>query len=358
MDILTKVQDAMALYNPKAFTGKHVQHVLQKNYIDIQDFGILLSPAAEPFIEQMAARAKVLTARHFGNAISLFTPLYLSNYCQNHCTYCGFALNKTIRRGKLTLEEVEKELKSIAKTGLDEILLLCGEDRTYSDINYLGEAVKLSAKLFNAVGIEIYPLEQDEYTYLHKCGADFVSLYQETYDKEVYRQVHPEGPKSLYDYRFNTQERALLGGMRGVSIGSLLGIAEFRADTLATGLHAYYLQQKYPHGEFSFSVPRIRGNTEVSERQLLQVMLALRIFMPYAGITISTRERANFRDNVVGMCATKMSAGVLVGVGGHELEQKGDEQFAVSDPRSVQDIHKALLDRGLQPVYTDYVRVN
>lgn len=263
------------------------------------------------------------------------------------------------------MEEIERELSAIAATGLQEILLLTGESRTASGVEYIGEAVKLAAKYFRNVGIEIYPLNSDEYAYLRQCGADFVSVYQETYDPDRYEQFHLSGHKRVYPYRFYAQERALLGGMRGVAFGALLGLGDFRKDAFAAGLHAYYTQQKYPQAEISFSCPRMRpyinnaanNPNDVHETQLLQVMLAYRLFLPYAGITISTRERAGFRDNVVGMCATKISAGVSVGVGGHEEEQKGDEQFEISDPRSVPEVDAMLRQRGLQPVYIDYVRV-
>ena len=205
----------------------------------------------------------------------------------------------------------------------------------------------------------------NEYRYLHECGADYVCVYQETYNPDKYEEVHVRGPKRVYPYRFHAQERALLAGMRGVAFGALLGLDDYRKDVFATGLHAYFIQQKYPHAEISFSVPRLRpyinnaGNNprDVQEKQLLHVMLAYRLFMPFAGITISTRERAQFRDHVIGMVATKISAGVRVGVGGHLVEEKGDEQFEISDPRSVREVHQMILSRGLQPVYNDYIRV-
>ena len=295
----------------------------------------------------------------------MFTPLYIANYCENECVYCGFNCKNKIHRAKLTYEEIDHELSVIAATGLKEILILTGESRHMSDVEYIGEALKLARKHFSTIGIEIYPLNSDEYRYLHECGADFVSVYQETYNPVKYEQMHLSGPKRIYPYRLNAQERALMGGMRGVSFGALLGLDDFRKDAFASGMHAYYIQQKYPHAEISFSTPRLRpyvNNAEnnpndVHEPQLLQVMLAYRLFMPFAGITISTRERAGFRDNVIGMAATKISAGVSVGVGGHEEEAKGDEQFEISDPRSVAEVHNAILNHGLQPVYTDYLWV-
>ena len=352
-------------YRPEAFTVRDVETALGKKTLDLPDFAALLSPAADGLLEPMAVRAKAETVRYFGTGIRLFTPLYIANFCVNACVYCAFNRANKIQRGKLSLDEISRELGAIAATGLDEILLLTGESRAQSDVEYIGQAVKLAAEIFGAVGVEIYPLNVDEYAHLRECGADFVSVYQETYDTALYEKVHPSGPKRAFPYRFNAQERAVLGGMRGVGFGALLGLGDFRRDAYATGLHAWSLQQKYPHAEVSFSAPRIRafenhpdcGKHEVGERQLLQAMLAYRLFMPFAGITISTRERPGFRDHVVGLCATRISAGVRVGVGGHEAEQKGSEQFVISDSRSVDEIHRMIESRGLQPVYTDYIRV-
>jgi 2-iminoacetate synthase len=364
-DLMEKVMALVETYDYRQATGEDVQRALGKERLSVEDYGAVLSPKAADYLEEMAAKATAETRRHFGNSIQVFTPLYISNYCENHCVYCGFNCRNRISRGKLSPAEIEEELKAIAATGLKEILLLTGESRYQSGVEYIGEAVKLAARYFSTVGIEIYPLNSDEYAYLHQCGTDFVCVYQETYNTDKYEQVHLRGPKRIFPYRFHAQERALLGGMRGVAFGALLGLDDFRKDAFAVGLHAHFLQQKYPHAEISFSVPRLRpyinnaGNNanDVRERQLLQVLLAYRLFMPFAGITISTRERAGFRDHVIGMAATKISAGVSVGVGGHKAEEKGDGQFEIADPRSVRQVQQMILGRGLQPVYTDYVRV-
>jgi 2-iminoacetate synthase len=364
-DLMERVLSAVEYYDYDKYTSHDVERALNKDHLTLDDYGALLSPAAQPFLERMARKAKVETRKHFGNNITLFTPLYIANYCENQCVYCGFKATNKITRATLSKKEAEAELKAIAATGLEEILLLTGESRYKSDVEYIGNTIKLASKYFKTVGIEIYPLNTDEYTYLRSCGADFVSVYQETYNTDKYEQVHLWGSKRIFPYRFHAQERALLGGMRGVSFGALLGLDDFRKDAFAAGLHALLIQQKYPHAEIGFSVPRLRpyinnaenNSKDVHETQLFQVMLAYRLFMPYAGITISTRERAGFRDNVIGIVATKMSAGVSVGVGGHDEEQKGDEQFEISDERSVREVHQVILNKGLQPVYTDYIRV-
>ena len=364
-DIMNNVLKMVDSYDYHRYTAGDVRAALNKETLSPEDFAALLSPAAFPFLEEMAHKATYETRKHFGNAVCMFTPLYIANYCENHCVYCGFNCKNRIHRAKLTYEEIDHEMSVIAQSGLKEILILTGESRSMSDVAYIGEAVKTARKYFSTIGIEIYPLNSDEYHYLHECGADFVSVYQETYNTDKYEKMHLSGPKRVYPYRFNAQERALMGGMRGVSFGALLGLDDFRKDAFASGMHAYYIQQKYPHAEISFSTPRLRpyvnnadnNPNDVHEPQLLQVMLAYRLFMPFAGITISTREREGFRDNVIGMAATKISAGVRVGVGGHEEEAKGDEQFEISDPRSVREVHQAILNHGLQPVYTDYLWV-
>ncbi len=364
--IMSRVLEMTNKYEPLVFTSEDVRKVLFQENIGIDGLKVLLSPAAQPYLEDMAFRAKQETAKHFGNTVCMFTPLYIANYCENYCVYCGFNCSNKINRGKLSMSEIESEFKAIAETGLREILLLTGESKTASPVSYIADAVRLAKKYFSTIGIEVYPMNVDEYAAIKEAGADFVSVYQETYDPKRYEEVHLRGHKRVFPYRFNSQERAILGGMRGVSFGSLLGLGDFRKDAFSAGLHAYFIQQKYPWTEISFSLPRLRpfinnaGNNpnDVHETQLLQVMLAYRIFMPFAGITISTRERAGFRDNVVGLCATKISAGVKVGIGGHgDNEQKGDEQFEISDSRSVDEVRKSLIERGLQPVFTDYVRV-
>lgn len=365
MEIMQEVLQAYSAYDFHRFTREEVSCALQKDSMSRRDFAALLSPAAQGMLEQMAQKAKRLTLRQFGNSVSLFTPLYIANYCVNHCVYCGYNCKNKITRAKLTFEEIDTELQNIARTGLREILLLTGESRYHSDPRYIAEAVRMAKKYFTTIGIEVYPLETREYKMLREAGADFVSVYQETYHTEKYDQVHLSGPKKDFAYRFNAQERAVLGGMRGVNFGALLGLDDFRRDAFAAGLHAALLQKKYPHAEIGFSVPRLRpfinhaenGPGAVHETQLLQVMLAFRLFLPYAGICISTRERPGFRDNVVGLCATKISAGVSTSVGGHDEAAKGDSQFEISDPRSVEKIVEMLHSRGLQPVFTDYIRL-
>lgn len=368
-DILDKVVADMQSYDYDSYTAQDVQTALSHDHITPEDFRALLSPAALPFLEQIAQRAQAETRKHFGNSIYMFTPIYIANYCENYCIYCGFNCHNKIKRAQLNYEEIDKEMAAIAKSGLQEILILTGESRKKSTVEYIGEACKIAKKYFRLIGLEIYPLNSDEYAYLQKCGADYVTVFQETYNSDKYETLHLAGHKRIFPYRFYAQERALKGGMRGVGFAALLGLDDFRKDALATGMHAYYLQKKYPQAEIAFSCPRLRpiinndkiNPMDVHERQLLQVVCAYRLFMPFASITVSTRECARVRDNLVNIAATKISAGVSTGIGEHSEENpdkdKGDAQFEISDTRSVDEVYNDLLKINLQPVMAEYIYV-
>jgi 2-iminoacetate synthase len=364
-DIMQQVLAARNAYDENAYTTADVKQALLQEHLTPEGFAALLSPAAAPLLEQLAHRAQAETRRHFGNAVNLFTPLYIANYCENYCIYCGFNCHNKIKRARLTAAEIEQEMQAIAAQGLEEILLLTGESPAMSDVRYIGDACRLARRYFRVVGLEVYPMDSADYAYLHQCGADFVTVFQETYDPDKYGQLHLGGRKRIFPYRFNAQERALRGGMRGVGFAALLGLDDFRRDALATGLHAYLLQRKYPQAEIAFSCPRLRpiinndqiNPKDVHERQLLQIICSYRIFLPFASLTISSRESARFRDNVVGLAATKISAGVDVGIGGHSRESKGDEQFLIDDGRTVREICTMLTSRGLQPIASEYIYV-
>ena len=365
-ETLNKVIAEINSYRADDYTASDVLRAIESDSCSPEDFKALLSPAAEPFLEQIARKARQETRKHFGNSAYFFTPIYISNYCENYCIYCGFNCHNKIKRAKLSMEEIHEEMKAIADTGLEEILILTGESRKASDVKYIGEACRIARKYFKNIGIEVYPMNSDEYRYLHECGADYVTVFQETYNSDKYEILHLAGHKRMFPYRFNAQERALMGGMRGVAFAALLGLDDFRKDALGTGMHAYLIQRKYPWAEISISCPRLRpiinnasiNPKDVHEKQLLQIMCAYRIFLPFAGMTISTRERAEFRDNVVGLAATKISAGVSTGIGSHsEREDKGDAQFEIADTRGLDEIYESLKKRGIQPVMNDYVYV-
>ncbi len=360
-DIIDRVLEARASYDPFVYTADDVRRAIRSGP-SVEGLAALLSPAAEPFLEDMAVRARELTRAHFGNSVNLFTPLYVSNHCINGCVYCAFNHGNDIERLRLDADQVVKELEAIASTGLGEILILTGESPSRSDVDYICECVSLAAERFPTVGVEVFPMDTDDYARVQRAGADYVTVFQETYDPERYDVLHPTGPKSVFRYRFDSQERALLGGMRGVAFGALLGLADFRRDAFSCGLHAHLVQRRYPAAEISMSLPRLRPaaniefHEEVTEAQLLQVSLAYRLFLPFAGQTISTRERPGFRDGIVGLSATRISAGVNVGIGEHSGSGHGEGQFVISDPRDVTQVTEALKAKGLQPVMSDYVR--
>lgn len=366
-DILDKVLNYVENYNYENYTEADVKRALSHERKTPEDFAALLSPAALPLLEEIAQCAKVEKERYFGNSVAMFTPLYIANYCENYCIYCGFNCHNKIKRAQLNTEEIEQEMAAIAKSGLQEILILTGESRSKSTVEYIGEACKIARKYFRVIGLEIYPVNADEYAYLHKCGADYVTVFQETYNSDKYETLHLAGHKRIFPYRFYAQERALKGGMRGVGFGALLGLDDFRKDAFATGMHGWLLQKKYPHGEIAFSCPRLRpiinndkiNPMDVHEKQLLQVVCAYRLFMPFASITVSTRECERVRDNLMKIAANKISAGVSTGIGEHveEMADKGDEQFEISDTRSVEQVYEDLEKLNLQPVMADYVYV-
>lgn len=365
-DIMDKVMAAMEAYDYSRYTEKDVERALLRTARTPDDFGALLSPAAMPYLEEMAQKAQEETRWHFGNSVNLFTPLYIANYCENYCIYCGFNSHNKIHRAQLSYEEIEQEMQAIASSGLEEILILTGESPKKSSVQYIGEACKIAQRYFKVVGLEVYPMNSEDYRYLHTCGADFVTVFQETYNSDKYETLHLAGHKRIFPYRFNAQERALKGGIRGVGFAALLGLDDFRKDAFATGMHAWLLQRKYPQAEIAFSCPRLRpiinndkiNPRDVHEPQLLQVITAYRLFMPFAGITVSSRESARFRDHIITIAATKVSAGVDVGIGGHTGKAaKGDEQFEISDGRTVDEMVAMIRAQHMQPVMSDYIYV-
>lgn len=328
-----------------------------------EDLLAMLSPAAVPHLEVMARKASELTLRQFGRTIHLFTPLYLSNYCTNHCIYCGFNCRNSILRSQLTLEQVESEAKAIATTGLKNLLILTGDSRAKAGPDYLHDCVTVLRKYFPSVSIEIYAMEEDEYASLVADGVDGMTMFQETYDEKLYPTLHPKGPKSDFRFRLDAPERACKAGMRVVNIGALLGLADWRHDAFLTGLHAGWLMDHYPETDIATSLPRMRPHageyqpaTVVSDRDLVQVLLAFRIFRPRLGITVSTREAPEFRENILPLGVTRMSAGVSTSVGGHveQEDEKNVVQFEISDGRSVDEMCAMLRSHGFQPVFKDW----
>lgn len=365
-DMLDQVVAIRNSFNNDDFTEKDVRLALSKEHLDPRDFMALLSTAAAPFLEEMAQKAHLVTRRHFGNNITTLTPIYFANYCDNYCIYCGFNSHNKIKRARLTDEELRRECKNIADTGIEEVIMLTGESPKMSDIKYIGNAVKIARQYFRVINMEIYPVNSEDYKYLHECGADYVTVFQETYNSDKYATLHLAGHKRIFPYRFYSQERAILGGMRGVGFAALLGLDDYQKDALATGMHAWLMQRKYPHAEISLSCPRLCpiinndkiNPKDVDERKLTQIICAYRLFMPYACIVVSSRESARYRNAIMKIAATKVSASVCVGIGGHlenDGSEMGDEQFEITDGRSFDQMYSDIKSMGLQPVTSEYI---
>ena len=342
-------------------TDNQIENVLAKDRIDEEDFLALLSPRAEKYLEDMAQKARDITLRNFGRSIILYTPMYLGNYCENKCAYCGYNVENKIARKKLTFEEVEEEAKSIAATGLKHIIALTGESPYHTPVSYIKECVKILKKYFSSICIEIHPLEEAEYAELIEAGVDSLTVYQETYNEKVYDRVHISGPKKDYKYRLETPDRACNAKIHSIGVGALLGLYKWRIDAFFSGIHGEYIQDRYPDVEINMSVPRIRPHSgsftdiyEVTDKNVVQVALAYKIFLQRAGINITTRESAGFRDNFIPLGVTKMSAGVCTEVGGHSAKDKGDGQFDIADDRTVEEMKEVIKKKGYNPVFKDW----
>ncbi len=338
-----------------------VQAVLVKEKLGPEDFLTLLSPAAGTFLEAMARKAHLLTVQNFGRVIFLFTPLYLSDFCENHCLYCGFSLRNEFARKKLSLDELAEAAEEIAARDLKHLLILTGESRAHTPPAYLRDCLRVLGRRFSSLSIEVYPLTIDEYGDLIEAGADGLTIYQEVYDEEVYGRVHPAGPKRDYRYRLDTPERGCRAGMRTVTIGPLLGLADWRMEAFFAGLHAAYLQNRYWEAEINLSFPRLRPHkgtfqppAPVDDRSFVQILLAGRLFLPRAGLTLSTRESASLRDHILPLGVTKMSAWSSTEVGGHSRGERATGQFEISDQRDVKEMKEMLLIRGYQPIFKDW----
>jgi len=354
-------------YKSKVFNDntEDIKSVILADNVSISQFSVLLSVAAEKYLEEIAVRAHELTLNNFGKTIQLYTPMYLSDYCENRCAYCGFATDNNFKRNKLTLKEVEEEAKFIASTGLKHILILTGESRKMASIDYIKDCLGVLKKYFSSISIEIFPLTESEYSELVSCGVDGLTIYQEVYDETVYDSVHLAGEKKNYNFRLDAPERGCASGMRNVNIGILLGLAPWRREAFFMGLHAKYLQDKFPDVEIGISLPRLRPQAGdfkapyvVTDKNIVQIILAVRLFLPRVGITISTREDPQFRENLLSLGITKMSAGSTTAVGGHTLNQGSNQpQFQISDERNVEEIKGAIERKGYQPVLKDWLQI-
>jgi 2-iminoacetate synthase len=324
--------------------------------------GAFVSPVAEDFLEEMAQLAHRLTVQRFGRTIQLYAPLYLSNFCKGTCLYCGYKAGNEFERTRLTIDQALDDADILASEGFRHMLLVSGHDPDFITIDYLATlAEKLKAK-FSSISVEIYPMSGPDYGKLFEVGIDGVTLYQETYDRKTYTHYHPAGPKSDYDYRLETPDRFASAGMRRIGLGVLLGLADWRIDTLALAEHADYLMKRYWRSQVSFSFPRLRPALNVAEqsehlisdRNLVQMMLALRLCFADAGIVLSTRERADLRDKLVKLCVTRMSAGSKTNPGGYSGKLDSSEQFQIDDTRTPADVASMIKSAGFEAVWKDW----
>lgn len=329
----------------------------------LEDCREVLADDSPALLEELAQEARRLTQRQFGRTISLFAPLYISNHCQNACLYCGFKAVSGIPRQKLEQDEIDRECRALAAMGIRSCLLLTGESRTQSPPEYLAEAIRTASRHFPAVSLEVYSLTLEEYRELYRAGAEGVTMFQETYDRELYRELHPVGPKRDFDFRLEAPDRMAQAGFRQIILGALLGLAPWREEVPRLFAHLRRLEKAYPGVEYGLSFPRIRpvpgdprAYAALPDRDLVKVIALARILFPRVGITLSTREDAAFRDHLLGIGVTRMSAASSSAVGGYAPETRDDRpgQFHIHDGRSVAEVRELLLSRGYDPVFTDW----
>ena len=345
-------------------TAKDVEAALAATHRTLEDFKALISSAASPYLEQMAQLSHQLTQKRFGKTIQLFAPIYLSNECNNICTYCGFSLDNKIKRKTLTAAEILQEINVIKQHGFNHILLVTGESNHTVHVDYFLKAFEIIKPHFANISIEVQPLSQDEYAQLQRAGLYSVLVYQETYHKEKYRDYHLKGKKSNFYYRLETPDRIGLAGMHKIGLGVLLGLEDWRTDSFFCALHLDYLQKTYWQTKYSLSFPRIRpaegvdiSNYHISDKELVQLICAYRLMNEELEISISTRETEIFRNNIMKLGITTMSAGSKTNPGGYSVDEDSLEQFEISDDRSSAEVAAMITANGYEPVWKDWDKV-
>jgi len=338
-----------------------VLRALHGSHLSVSDLAALVSPVAEAYLPEMATKAQAITQQRFGRVIQIYAPLYLSNYCTNRCLYCGFSAENQIQRRCLTLEEVEDEANTLKQRGVNHLLLVSGEAPKKMGVDFIEQVALRLKDRFASLSIEVQPLTEAEYTRLFASGITSVAVYQETYDPALYQRMHLAGKKSDYAYRLETPARAAASGMREVGIGALLGLGDWRAEGLALGLHLAWLRKHFWRTGLTVSFPRIRpaeggfqALVPISERNLTQLIFALRLFDHNVGLLLSTREEARYRNGMVGLGPTRYSAGSCTAPGGYAHEDQSAEQFAVDDHRSIAEVCAAIQGQGFDPVRKDW----
>ena len=344
-----------------ARTPADVERALNLDRLRSADFMALVSPAAAAYLEPMARKAHRITQQRFGKTILLYAPIYLSNECSNGCLYCGFNATNKVPRRTLTLEEIERDARVLHEQGFRHILLVTGEAPARVDEEYLAAAARRIRPLFSSIAIEVWPMEESGYRKMVEAGVDGLTVYQETYDRVLYEKLHPFGRKRDYDFRLRTPERGGSAGLRRIGIGFLQGLGDFRTEAFFTGLHALHLSKHYWRSLISVSFPRMRPAEgafqppqPVSDKELVQLICAMRLLMPDAGLVLSTRESAKLRDNLLPLGITQMSAGSCTAPGGYSDKDDSVQQFAIDDDRSPAEMAAVLAARGYDPVWKDW----
>lgn len=344
-------------------TAFDVQQALTATRRGLDDFAALLSPAAAPFLEDMAQLSQALTRKRFGNVIQMYVPMYVSNECQNICTYCGFSFNNKIARTTLNDEQIRAEVRAIKAHGYEHVLIVSGEARNIVDVDYFERVLKLLRPSFANLSMEVQPLDEDEYRRLAACGLHSVLVYQETYHEENYKKHHPKGRKSNFLYRLETPDRLGRAGIHKIGLGALLGLEDWRTDSWFVASHLSYLSKQYWQTKFSISFPRLRPASGVvtpagfmTDRELVQLICAYRLFDENVELSLSTRESAQFRDYLVALGITAMSAGSSTEPGGYSTPRKALAQFEISDERSPAEVVAAIRGKGYEAVWKDWDR--
>lgn len=345
-------------------TEKDIVRALQTDSPADNDLIALISPQADKYLEIIAQKAHKLTLRHFGRTIQFYTPLYVSDYCDNVCVYCGFNAHLSISRSRLDFDQVETEAKKISDRGFRHVLLLTGDSREKSPVAYIKSCVEILCRYFSSVSIEVYALEEDEYADLILSGVDGLTIYQETYDRGLYDRMHACGPKKDYSFRLLAPERGARAGMRQINIGALFGLDNWRKELFFLAIHARFLQDKFTAVELGVSLPRLcpeaggfRPLCSVADRDFVHMITALRVFLPRVGITISTREHSSLRENIIPLGVTRFSADSSTVVGGHSAGQDKNSQFAIADLRSLNEMKAVLKKYNYQPVLHDWMTI-
>ena len=359
-DIIDKVESATV-----SDVERVLSSVYQKKELDPSDLGILVSPAASGYLEQMARFSKAITDERFGKTVSLYIPMYVSNACTNKCVYCGFNHDNPLERVTLSQEEVKRECEAIKRLGpFDNLLIVAGEYPSLSGVEYLEKVITTCSQYFHNITIEVQPMRARDYKRLVDSGLYGVVCFQETYNRQAYPKYHPHGMKSHFDWRLNGFDRMGEAGVHKIGIGALLGLEDWRAESVMMGLHLRYLQKKYWRSRFSINFPRLcpsesgfNPNFPVSDKDLLQLLLAFRLFDYNIDISVSTRERPEFRDNLISLGVTSLSAGSKTEPGGYEVYPEALEQFSTTDTRTPEEVAKAISDRNYQPVWKDWDKV-